>query len=239
MPDHPLIDIVIPLYNEEKILRSSVERLVGFLRDSIFPYKHVITLVNNASVDSSAAVAADLAKHFPQVRVLNLTQKGKGLAIRTAWSGSTGDVLSFMDTDLSSDLNSFLPLVDEIIVKGADLAIGNRLGKSSQVFSKRFTRKAVSAVYNLMVRVLLDTTFDDHQCGFKAMKKESFLKIASRMQETGFLFDTELLAVSVRQIFTIRSIDIIWRDTDESKVSLFGDSLKMFGDLFRLRKRLK
>lgn len=239
MNNEPVVDIVIPLYNEEKVLKPSVERLVGFLESSRFPYRYTITLANNASTDTSATVAADLSRKFPQVKVLDLKKKGKGYAVRTAWERSQGDILAFMDADLSSDLDFFRPLVDEVVENGADLSIGNRLGVGSRVYSKRATRKIASRVYNFMARVLLGTPFDDHQCGFKAMRKESFRTIAPELAEDGFVFDSEWLAVSKRHGLKIKSIDIVWHDTNESKVSLFGDSLGMFADLFRLHNRLK
>jgi len=99
-------------------------------------------------------------------------------------------------------------------------------------------RKAASYLYNFSARVILGTPFDDHQCGFKAMKRSAFATVAPLLEEKGFFFDTELLAISVRRGFKVKSIDIIWRDSDESKVSLFSDSIKMFADLVRLRRRL-
>lgn len=233
------LDIVIPLYNEEKAISKSVETLISFLKGSDFPYDWKITLANNASTDSSWDVCTTLARTYPNIQAYDLGAKGKGLAIRTAWQKSSADIVAFMDTDLSSDLGYFKKLVDMVALEGNDLSIGSRLGKDSKVISNKKLRKLMSQVYNLLVRTFLDTPFDDHQCGFKAMKGSSFMKILPRLQEDGLFFDTELIAVSLRAGLRVVSLDIVWRDSDESKVSVLRDTTRMFGDIFRLRRRLR
>jgi len=169
---------------------------------------------------------------------MNLEKKGKGLAIRAAWEQSDGDILAFMDADLSSDLHFLLPLIEGVALGKCDIAIGNRLGKTSKVYSRKIMRKIASRIFNIIARYFLKTNIADHQCGFKAINKQSFQKISQHLQEDGWLIDTELIAVSVRESLHVLPIDIIWRDSDRSKVKLFGDSIKMFTDLIRLRRRL-
>lgn len=238
MADNPFIDIAIPLYNEEKRIEASVRKLLRFLQESAFPYRYRLTLTNNASTDGSRRIIEDLAKEFPQIKVINLEKKGKGLAVRTAWSKSDADILAFMDADMSSDLKFLRPLVDGVISGRCDLSIGNRLGPSSKVYSRRVVRKIVSRVYNVMARMFTGTHVADHQCGFKAMRRESFLKILPFAEEDGFLFDTEWIALSSRQGLKVCPVDIIWYDDLDSKVMLVDDSLKVWRSLLKLRRRL-
>ena len=233
-----MIDIVVPLYNEEKELAKSVETMIDFLSVTRFPYPYKITLANNESTDGSWRICQELARIYPLVRALDVGGKGKGLAIRTAWSKSDADVLAFMDVDLSSDLSFFKVLIEPVYSGVADIAIGNRLGKSSSIISRKAMRKAASHIYNFAARAILRTSFDDHQCGFKAMRKDKFDIISNSLTERGFFFDTELLAISLRKGFKVVPIDIVWRDSEDSKVALFSDSMKMFLDLLRLRGRL-
>lgn len=233
-----LVDIVIPLYNEEKVLAASMVTLLDFLKKSAFPYRYVITLANNASTDGSWKICTDLAQKYPAIKALDVGKKGKGLAVRTAWQQSQGDILVFTDTDLSLDLNCLRPLVDAVSVDGYDLAIANRLGKDSKIVAGKNLRKLASRVYNFLVRIVLHSPFADHQCGFKVMKKSSFMKIAPCLIETRFFFDTELVITSLREGFRIRPIDITCNESVGSSVSLFGDSMRMFGNIFRLRRRL-
>ncbi|MES2216178.1 MAG: glycosyltransferase [Patescibacteria group bacterium] len=233
-----LVDIIIPLYNEETNLAHSVKTIVDYLKVSAFPYQYTITLANNASTDSSWKVCQDLVQTFSHVKALDVGAKGKGLAIRTAWSQSSANILAFMDVDLSSDLGAFRRLVDGVIISKNDLVIGCRLGKDSQIISNKILRKIASRFYNFVVRLFLRSPFPDHQCGFKAMDKKAFDRLAPHLSENGFFFDTELIASAVQAGLKIQSIDIVWHDSPHSKVSLFSDSLKMFLDVIRLRKRL-
>ena len=228
----------MPLYNEEKTLAKSVKTVVNFLADTNFPYPYTLTLANNASTDKSWKVCLECANAFPQVRAIDIGKKGKGLAIRTAWSKSESDFLVFMDCDLASDLLFLRPLVEEVIANGAHLAIGNRHGRESRIVSRHPIRKIASHIFNLSARILLKTPFADHQCGFKAMSKKAFDAIEGQLNEEGWLFDAELLAHSVRRGYSVASVDIVWKEGEESKVSLFSDSIKMFGDLFSLHRRI-
>lgn len=228
----------MPLYNEEKILAKSVDTIVSFLSKGVLPGKYRITLANNASTDRSWAICRELEAAYPPVRALDIGAKGKGHAVRTAWAKSDGDVLVFMDCDLASDLN-FLPALVGAVASGeADIAIGNRLGKNSKITSRHPVREFVSRTYNLGTRLILGTPFDDHQCGFKAIHKDAFANLNPRLVERAWLFDTELLAHAVRNGYSVKSIDIVWTEGAESKVRLIQDSLKMFGDIIRLRTRL-
>jgi len=232
------VDIVIPLYNEEKILEKSVSTLTDFLHKSDFPYEYVITLADNASTDNSWSICSELSKKYENVRCLKLENKGKGLAIRTAWSKSDADILAFMDIDLSSDLNYLVPLVSPIAEGKSDMTIGNRLGPKSKVFSDKLVRRIASKVFNQSVRSILGSPFLDHQCGFKAIKKEKFKVILPFLNENEFFFDTEVIIASLAHGLRVNSVDIIWRDNSDSKVSLFGDSIKMFIGILRLKQRL-
>jgi glycosyltransferase involved in cell wall biosynthesis len=232
------IDIVIPLYNEEKVLNKSISTLVDFLQNSSFPYGYIITLADNGSTDNSWKICNELSRNYKHVRCIKIDEKGKGVAIRTAWKKSDSDIVTFMDVDLASDINSFRDLVEPIVSGKSDMVIGNRLGMKSKVISNKKMRKFASKIYNFAVQFILHSTLPDHQCGFKAMKKDKFELVFPFLTENGWFFDTELIVMSLKNHLRIQPIDIIWRDGDESKVSLFSDSIKMFIDIILLRIRI-
>lgn len=232
------VDIIIPLYNEESALEKSVGTLTDFLDHNGFPHEYRVVLADNGSTDRSAEICRKLATMDARVRHMEIGAKGKGLAIRKAWERSEADIVAFMDVDLASDLAYFVPLVSEVSSGHYDLSVGNRLGRESQVISRKRFRKVASRVYNTIVRALFGSRLDDHQCGFKAMRKEAFDMIAGILEEDGFTFDTELIVRSMENGLRISSVDIVWRDSDTSKVSLWHDSSRMFSDLFRLKNRL-
>ncbi|WP_031097246.1 glycosyltransferase, partial [Streptomyces sp. NRRL S-15] len=166
----PVLDVVIPVYNEEKDLEMCVLRLHDHLART-FPYGFRITVADNASTDRTPQVAARLAGLIPEVRSYRLEEKGRGRALRTVWSHSDSPVLAYMDVDLSTDLNALLPLVAPLISGHSDLAIGSRLARSSRVV-RGSKREFISRAYNLILRSSLAAGFSDAQCGFKAIRRE-------------------------------------------------------------------
>src|SRR5882757_10660210 len=105
-----VLDIVIPVFDEERDLPASVRRLHQFLATEV-PYPSRITVADNASTDSTLAVAQELADELQDVDVIHLEAKGRGGALYTAWMASEADVVAYMDVDLSTDLSALMPLV--------------------------------------------------------------------------------------------------------------------------------
>ncbi|MBW0009708.1 MAG: glycosyltransferase, partial [Pseudonocardiales bacterium] len=165
-----VVDIVIPVYNEEKGLESCVRRLHAHLSAGM-PYPFQITVADNASTDTTLAVANRLAAELPSVRVVHMPEKGKGRALRAVWSTSEAAVLAYMDVDLSTDLAAVLPLIAPLVSEHSDLAIGTRLHRGSRVV-RGTKRELISRSYNLMLRHTLSTYFSDAACGFKAIRRE-------------------------------------------------------------------
>src|ERR1700754_4388722 len=106
----PEVEIVVPVYNEAAGLEQSIRRLHRFLSDG-FPFTWPIVIADNASLDATPQLARRLALRLPSVRHLRLECKGRGRALRAAWSASDAKVVTYMDVDLSTDLRGLLPLV--------------------------------------------------------------------------------------------------------------------------------
>src|SRR4030088_2718588 len=164
---YPVLDVTIPVHNEEADLAPCVQRLHDHLQ-RFFPYPFVITIADNASTDGTALEAARLTRDLPNVRQVRLEQKGRGRALRQVWMASDAAVLAYMDVDLSTDLNAVLPLVAPLISGRPDVAIGSRLSRHSRVI-RGTKREFISRCYNLILRGTLFTRFSDAQCGFKAI----------------------------------------------------------------------
>jgi glycosyltransferase involved in cell wall biosynthesis len=136
------VDVVVPVYNEAHVLPHSITRLHRWLTAE-FPFTWRITIVDNASTDTTLAVASDLAASLPQVTVIHLDRKGRGLALREAWMRSDATVCAYMDVDLSTGLDALAPLVAPLLSGHSDLAIGSRLtnARGETVFDKPAFRK--------------------------------------------------------------------------------------------------
>ena len=213
-----LVEIVVPVYNEEQILSRSVHRLHAYLAET-FPYQFRITIADNASTDRTWPVAAALAAELPGVQAVHLDQKGRGRALREVWSHSDADVVSYMDVDLSTGLDAFLPLVAPLLSGHSDLAIGSRLHRGSAVV-RGPKREFISRTYNLMLRTTMAARFSDAQCGFKAGRTEVVQALLGSVEDQTWFFDTELLLLAERSGLRIHEVPVDWVDDPDSRVDI-------------------
>jgi glycosyltransferase involved in cell wall biosynthesis len=160
-----LVNVTIPVCDEEIRLPRSLPRLHRFLREHC-RFEFEIVIADNASNDRTPAIAQGWASRHPEVRVLRLEQKGRGRALREAWSGSPAEVPSYMDVDLSSDLMAFPALIEALAGGGYDLATGSRLLKPS-LTTRGLKREILSRGYNRLVRVFCGTRFTDAHAASK------------------------------------------------------------------------
>ncbi|NIH86663.1 bifunctional glycosyltransferase family 2/GtrA family protein [Amycolatopsis granulosa] len=214
----PVLDVVIPVYNEEADLAPCVRRLHAYLSDAL-PYPFRITVADNASTDGTLAIAHALAAELPGVRVRHVDEKGRGRALNTAWSASDAQVLAYMDVDLSTDLAALLPLVAPLISGHSDLAIGSRLARGARVV-RGPKREFISRCYNLILRGALAARFTDAQCGFKAVRADVARRLLPLVEDTGWFFDTELLVLAQRAGLRIHEVPVDWVDDPNSSVDI-------------------
>ncbi|WP_051470926.1 bifunctional glycosyltransferase family 2/GtrA family protein [Patulibacter minatonensis] len=214
----PAVEIVVPVHNEAAALPGSIRRLHEHL-STAFPFPWRIVVANNASTDATAAVARALADDLPGVELLDLAEKGRGRALRAAWSSSDADVLCYMDVDLSTDLNALLPLVAPLISGHSDLAIGTRLARDSNVV-RGPKREFISRAYNQILRMSLQARFSDAQCGFKAIRRDAAQQLLPQVQDQAWFFDTELLVLAQRDGLRIHEVPVDWIDDPDSSVDI-------------------
>src|SRR4051812_26715132 len=117
-----LLNVTVPVYNEERVIAGSIERIILFL-NSEFPESYEVVIANNGSTDDTMKIAMGLEAKYKQVRLENLLQKGRGGALRAIWAHSRAEVLSYMDVDLSSDLRAFPKLIEPLVKGVFDIAI--------------------------------------------------------------------------------------------------------------------
>jgi putative flippase GtrA len=231
-----ILDIVIPVYNEERALPGSVRRLHAFLADEV-PYAARITVADNASTDGTLEVARRLAEELPDVNVVHLDKKGRGGALQRTWTSSTATVVAYMDVDLSTDLTALMPLVAPLISGHSDVAIGSRLSASSRVV-RGPKREFISRSYNLILRSALGARFSDAQCGFKAMRSEVARQLLPLVADTGWFFDTELLVIAERAGLRIHEVPVDWIDDPDSRVDVVSTALEDLKGCWRVGRAL-
>ena len=189
-----VLDVVVPVHDEEAVLAASVHRLHDHLVHT-FPYPFRITVADNASTDGTWRVAERLTAELPAVVAVRLAEKGRGRALHHVWSRSDAVVLAYMDVDLSTDLDALWPLVAPLMSGHSDIAIGTRLHRSARVV-RGPRREVISRCYNLLLRATLGTHVTDAQCGFKAIRADVAAELLPLVEDTSWFFDTELLVLA-------------------------------------------
>ncbi|WP_300010521.1 dolichyl-phosphate beta-glucosyltransferase [Pseudonocardia sp.] len=235
-PASPVLEIVVPVHDEERDLEPSIRRLHAHLTAE-FPYPFRITVADNASTDATGAIAARLAQQLPHVTAFTMAQKGRGRALRAAWTASDATVLAYCDVDLSTDLAALLPLVAPLITGHSDLAVGTRLGRGSRVV-RGAKRELISRGYNLLLRGTLATRFTDAQCGFKAIRADVARQLLPLVRDGGWFFDTELLVLAERAGLRIHEVPVDWVDDPDSRVDIVATAVADLRGIARLARAL-
>lgn len=228
-----LVEVTVPVYNEEKVLEQSVRLLHSYLTDNL-PFDFVITIADNASTDGTFAIAQRLRTELPRVRAVHLDRKGRGLALRHVWSSSEADIVAYMDADLSTGLDAFLPLIAPLLSGHSDLSVGSRLAHGAQVV-RGPKREIISRVYNLLLRTVLSARFSDAQCGFKAGRTEVVKALLPDVQDNAWFFDTELLMLAQRRGLRIWEMPVTWIEDPDSTVDIVRTALADLRGIARLR----
>jgi len=232
MGAHPILDIVVPVFNEEVDLEPNVRRLHTFIHDD-FPFPGRITIADSASRDGTWAIARRLSADLPGVRAVGLPVKGRGRAIRHSWMTSDAEILAFMDVDLSTNLNALLPLVAPLLSGHSDLSIGSRLAHGARVV-RTPKREVISRCYNLILRTTLGADFHDAQCGFKAIRANVARWLLPQVEDQAWFFDTELLILAQRQGLRIHELPVDWVDDPDSRVDILSTAREDLRGVWRL-----
>jgi putative flippase GtrA len=226
------VEIVVPVFNEQDVLERSVRRLHRFLADG-FPFAWRIVVADNASTDATPEIAARLSRQLPEVVVLRLDRRGRGRALRAAWSASAARVVCYMDVDLSTDLRALLPLVAPLVSGHSDVAIGTRLAAGSRVV-RGPKRELISRGYNRILRTALRARFSDAQCGFKAVSAGALRELLPEVRDDGWFFDTELLVLAQRHGMRIHEVPVDWIDDPDSRVAIVPTAMTDLRGVARL-----
>ena len=228
----PTIEIVVPVYNEERDLERSVRRLRAYL-DAGFPFHTMVTIADNASNDRTEEIGEQLASSIHGVRYMRLNDRGRGRALAAAWLISNADVVAYMDVDLSTDLDALLPLVAPVISRHSDVAIGSRLSRGARV-RRGWKREILSRCYNSLLRIALGARFSDAQCGFKAVRAETARRLVPQVRNRSWFFDTELLILAQRASLRIAEVPVDWNDDADSRVRIVQTALEDLRGVWRL-----
>ena len=231
------VDVVVPAFNEEMRLASSLVTLGGAL--AALPLPASITVVDNGSTDSTAEVARATAGDVAvAVRVLSCPTRGKGAAVRhgllaagTRWSG-------FMDADLATSLDA-LPEVMAELRRGASVVVGSRRHDMSHLLVDHDALRRVGGwAFRTAARRVVPGV-SDTQCGFKFFDAAVAKELVRDQLVAGWAFDVELLSRAQSRGLVVREVPVGWRNRPGSRFSPVRDGLASFRDLAVIRSRAR
>jgi len=233
------LTVVIPTYNEERIISKTIETVLDRLRH--LPYDAELIISDDASKDRTVEIVKDLMQKYGKLRLLSHeNNRGRGEVVSDAFLKSNSDVLMFMDADLSTDLKHIPEMIE--YMKSYDIAIGSRWIKGSSSYRSKF-RLFTSFLFNLMVRLLFSTEIHDHECGFKAFRRDVAHKLVqeARILEKntrGVAWDTEILVRARRNDYRIKEFPVVWKEGEKSEIRILHEGIKSMKYFIRLRLSL-
>ena len=232
LSDGPFLTIVIPAWNEEQRLPGTLEQITAYLDQQ--SYAAEVLVVENGSTDRTTEIAEAFAARFAYIRVLHSPQ-GKGAAVKMGMLAGRGAYLYVCDTDLAvpiEEIAKFLPPQ----ISEYDVAIASREAPGARRYNEPFYRHLMGRVYNIIAQLIVVPGIKDTQCGFKCFNRQAARAIFSVQVMSGWGFDVEVLFVARRWGHRIVEVPVNWYYGKGSRISPVKDSLRMLGELWRVRR---
>ena len=227
------ISVIIPIYNENKILKKNIIEINNYFSTK---YNFEIIAIDDASTDNSLEILKSI--NIKNLVILkNKVNLGKGFSIIRGIKKTTGNLILVTDADLSAPISEFNQLLKKIN-EGYDFVIGSRNKKESQVTLKQgIIRIIFGKCFNIIIKIILGLKFNDTQCGFKLFDAEKLKKISSKCYVSRFCIDVEILYLSKLLNINVYEEGIIWNNNKDSSVRIIRDSINMFFDILKIRFR--
>jgi len=228
----PYLSIIIPAYNEERRLPRTLEQVFHFLARQ--DYEAEILVVENGSNDRTFELAQSFKSKYPNLRVLQNAQAGKGKAVQRGMLEARGAYRIFCDADLSmpiEEVASFITTHND-----ADIVIASREAEGAIRYDEPEQRHITGRVFNFIIRILAVPRIQDTQCGFKGFRADVAEDLFQHQSIEGWAFDVEILYIANLRGYEIIELPIPWYYRQESKISVFRDSLRMLLDILKIRR---
>lgn len=234
------LSVLIPMYNEEKVVANTARTLTSFLNEKFPNGDYEIIFSNDGSLDRSVDILNELS--LPNVRIVGYPDnRGKGSAVREGILNCEGEVILYTDCDLAYGCDAIYNIYCELINTNSHLVIGSRNLSADGYEGYTAMRKLMSKAYIKLISVIAGFRYSDSQCGIKCLKKDAAKDIFSRCTVNGFAFDLEvlILAEKLEKKVSEFPVHIINHNESNSKVNPIKDALKMISDVMKIKKTHK
>jgi len=232
-----MISLVIPVYNEEKIIKDTILAVKNYMRDNFAD--HEVIFVDDGSKDGTLKIAEGLSGE--NIKIISYEKnKGKGGAVRTGMLAAAGDMIFYTDCDLAYGLDVIkqgCEVFDQ--TKDADIIIGSRKKHKEGYAGYTFLRKIMSHIFMLVLKTYGGIKQSDSMSGIKGFKKDAAKKIFNLCETNGWSFDFEVLLLARKLKYKIHEMPVKIINHRESKINPIKDSIRMLKDVSKIKKRIK
>lgn len=231
-----MFSLIIPMYNEEKILPDTIETLHAYMESAFDDYE--IVFADDGSTDRSRKIVEECGHE--RMRVVGYEKnRGKGCAVRCGMLAAKGDIRLFTDCDLAYGTEIIRTLYDKFTAAGCDVMIGSRNLSGDGYEGYTALRRIVSKTYIRVLCTIGGFKLSDSQCGFKAFSAKAAEDVFSRCETDSFAFDFEAILFATKLGYKIAELPVKIINHRESKVDVLSDSIRMLRDLLQIKKHVK
>lgn len=228
----PFLSLIIPAYNEESRLPSTLREVESYLKSQEFSSE--VLVIENGSQDNTFSIAQDFAKDHRNFSVQRASTKGKGFAVRQGMLSASGEYRMMLDADLSmpvDQISRFLPPAQN----DSNIVIASREAPGAIRYNEPSYRHIGGRVINGMIKLLALPGLQDTQCGFKCFRAKAAEDLFSRQTIMGWSFDVEILYIARLRGYSIAELPIPWYFSEQSHLRPVNDAFQLFLDLLRIR----
>ena len=234
------LSVVIPAYNESRVISNTLRELSDYLEKQTYSYEVIV--IDDASTDDTKQKLLDLSRENEKINLLsNKCNEKKGASVKKGVLSARGKYVTYLDADYTYPINQidrFLNILENKI----DIVIGNRIHPDTTYLVKPsyfhyiYRRFLMSRIFNMGVRLILLKDISDSQCGIKCFRTEAAKSIFKKVTVSNFAFDVEVLYIAQKNGKKIIQIPVIYNYIDEpSSVQLFKDTFRMLKSLIQIK----
>ena len=229
----PMISVIIPARDEEEAIARCLNETMAVLDGLGFGYELIV--VDDGSRDRTHEFAEEMARKFGKVKVLRCDRNlGKGYAVKKGFSQASGNLVMYMDVDLSIHPSGIPTLIHRM--KDADVVVGSKRHPQSQI-TYPLHRRFLSRCFNLLVRAMFKLRVSDTQAGFKLFRREVLEEVLPRLLVKRYAFDVELLVNADKRGYRMVEAPIIVRHGERERMTIreiFHMAIDLLAIFYRL-----
>jgi uncharacterized protein (TIRG00374 family) len=227
------VSVVLPAYNEESTILTTVEATVAALADFLPADAFEVIVAEDGCSDRTPEIADELAAGDQRVRHFHSDERlGRGGALERAFEAADGETLVYFDTDMATDMRHLEELVESVRSGGYDVVTGSRWIEGREA-DRPAKRGVPSRGFNFLVRHFLSSSLRDHQCGFKAFDREALFALLDDVEDDHWFWDTEVLVRAQRAGYRVKEFPVEWTPKGDTKVDLVRDVFGMGSQILR------